>query len=60
MGYDGAVATQELFDWMSARPANDVVRAGGAIGRFVNDISSYKVCISLSTFMIDDGHHGQL
>jgi hypothetical protein len=43
LGYDGAVATQELFDWMWA-PANDVVRAGVAIGRFLNDIPSYKVC----------------
>jgi hypothetical protein len=45
LGYDGAVATQELFDWMIA-PANDVVRAGAVIGRFLNDISSYKVCTS--------------
>ncbi|KAM0910059.1 hypothetical protein ACQ4PT_014393 [Festuca glaucescens] len=42
MGYDGAVATQELFDWMST-PAPDVVRAGAVIGRFLNDISSYKL-----------------
>ncbi|KAM0837782.1 hypothetical protein ACQ4PT_061410 [Festuca glaucescens] len=42
MGYDRAVATQELFDWMSA-PVPDVVRAGAVIGRFLNDISSYKL-----------------
>jgi hypothetical protein len=47
--YDGAVATQELFDWMSARPANDVVCAGAAIGRLLNDISSYKVCTTYIT-----------
>jgi hypothetical protein len=45
MGYEGSIATQELFDWMSA-PANDVVCAGAVIGRFLNDISSYKVSMS--------------
>jgi hypothetical protein len=54
MGYDEGVATQELFDWMIA-PANDVVRAGGAIGRFLNSISSYKVCTSAKyTYIIHD------
>jgi hypothetical protein len=49
-GYDGAVATQELFDWISSRaPPNDVVRACAAIGRLLNDISSYKVCMSYIT-----------
>lgn len=42
LGYDGAVATQELFDWMSA-PVPDEVRAGAVICRFLNDISSYKL-----------------
>jgi hypothetical protein len=55
LGYDGAVATQELFDWMTA-PANDVVRAGAVIGRFLNDISSYKVKHEYH-YMIDDRHH---
>uniref|UniRef100_A0ACD5TSJ9 Uncharacterized protein n=1 Tax=Avena sativa TaxID=4498 RepID=A0ACD5TSJ9_AVESA len=40
MGY-GANATKEMFDWASAIP--DVVRCGTQIGRFLNDISSYKL-----------------
>jgi hypothetical protein len=40
MGY-GASATKELFEWAFAIP--DVVRAGTQIGRFLNDISSYRV-----------------
>ncbi|KAM0838347.1 hypothetical protein ACQ4PT_061035 [Festuca glaucescens] len=40
MGY-GASATKELFEWAFAIP--DVVRAGTQIGRFLNDISSYKL-----------------
>ena len=47
MGY-GAIATKKVFEWTCAVP--DVVRAGAQIGRFLNDISSYKVlrllCIS--------------
>uniref|UniRef100_A0A453DR09 Terpene synthase metal-binding domain-containing protein n=1 Tax=Aegilops tauschii subsp. strangulata TaxID=200361 RepID=A0A453DR09_AEGTS len=42
MGYDGTIATQEVFEWMSV-PVPDAVRAGALIGRFLNDISSYKV-----------------
>jgi hypothetical protein len=34
MGYDGSIATHELFDWMCA-PANDVVCAAAVIGRFM-------------------------
>uniref|UniRef100_A0ACD5VN18 Uncharacterized protein n=1 Tax=Avena sativa TaxID=4498 RepID=A0ACD5VN18_AVESA len=40
MGY-GANATKEMFEWAFAIP--DVVRCGTQIGRFLNDISSYKL-----------------
>ncbi|KAF7034320.1 hypothetical protein CFC21_045353 [Triticum aestivum] len=42
MGYDETIATQEVFEWMSV-PVPDTVRAGALIGRFLNDISSYKL-----------------
>uniref|UniRef100_A0ACD5VAJ1 Uncharacterized protein n=1 Tax=Avena sativa TaxID=4498 RepID=A0ACD5VAJ1_AVESA len=65
MGYDGAVATKEVFDWMSA-PAPDVVRAGAAIGRFLNDISSYKLgknrkdmASSVECYMQEKGSTGE-
>jgi hypothetical protein len=38
MGYDGSIATQELFDWMSA-PANDVVCAAAVIGRTTSPLT---------------------
>ena len=41
LGYDGAVKTKEMFEWASTIP--DVVRAASKIGRFLNDISFYKV-----------------
>ncbi|XP_047072519.1 eudesmanediol synthase-like [Lolium rigidum] len=65
MGYDGAVATQEVFDWMSA-PVPDMVRAGAVIGRFLNDISSYRlgknkndVGSSVECYMQEKGVTGQ-
>ena len=41
MGYDGAVTSKELFEWTST--ISDEVRAACKIGRFLNDVSSYKV-----------------
>jgi hypothetical protein len=41
MGYGCDVTTKELLEWTSALP--DVVRAASKIGRFLNDVSSYKV-----------------
>jgi hypothetical protein len=40
MGF-GAVATQEVFEWVDAVP--EMVRAGSQVTRFLNDLSSYKV-----------------
>lgn len=40
-------ATKETFEWASCVP--DMVRACGEIGRFLNDISAYKVLIHAAT-----------
>lgn len=50
MGY-GAIATKKVFEWTCAVP--DVVRAGAQIGRFLNDISSYKVVVLLLLYICE-------
>nr|CCG48009.1 terpene synthase, putative [Triticum aestivum] len=63
MGY-GAIATKKVFEWTCAVP--DVVRAGAQIGRFLNDISSYKlgknkkdVASSVECYMGEKGTTGE-
>ncbi|KAE8769549.1 terpene synthase [Hordeum vulgare] len=63
MGY-GAIATNKVFEWTCAVP--DVVRAGAQIGRFLNDISSYKlgknkkdVASVVESYMVEKGTTGE-
>jgi len=37
----GKQATKKVFEWASSAP--DMVRACGEVGRFLNDISAFKV-----------------
>ncbi|CAM0943193.1 unnamed protein product [Alopecurus aequalis] len=63
MGYGCAVTTKELLEWTSALP--DVVRAASKIGRFLNDVSSFKlgknkkdVISAVECYMLEKGVSG--